>query len=139
MDAIREIVDPQDGLRKSAVTGFKEYLSNFINIKVIKITKKYSLFKIEAKTKFERKLFSDSEMKILEFVVKRFRYTSATKLSNMTHRELPFRETEDSAAVDLSLFLKDKGLPEDKRKEVLEIENAIKSMEYNYHCKAGIL
>jgi len=142
LNAIKEMISPDEGLSTDTTKNFKEYLSNFVGIKVKQISDNCSLQKIIPKIEFDPKWFSKSELDILSEVASEFKYATATQLSEKTHRELPYivAKDEDSEEINLTLFLKYKELPEERIKEVVEIENEIKSMELNYNCPVhGIL
>lgn len=140
LTSIREIEQPEEGLSKDITQNFHEFLAEYIKISVDKISKDVTIYRIISKQKFQPKWFSKSELKILHKIATNFNDATAKQLSEMTHRELPYISAEDSEILDLKLFLKDKGLPQEKINEVIDIENTIKSMELNYHCDPdGIL
>ena len=140
MTAIREMTNPQEGLSRDITENFKEFLFDFIDIKVEKISEGYDLYKIIPKKDFQSKWFSKSELEILSKVALELKYTTAKVLSEKTHKESPYKEAEDTDKVDITLYLKDKGLSHEKINEVKDIENTIRSMEINYHCRShGIL
>lgn len=100
-------------------------LSRTITIEKIP-TKKNTMDKIVAKRKFsdsDRKLFSESELEILEEVVKRFKSVSSDEIEKASHNEAPWRDTSNLELIKYSLAARDK----DSRLSEEEIELLLKT------------
>jgi len=135
LTSIREMIWQEDGLSKDIVENFDEYLFAYIKISVEKIAEGINLFKIVPRKYFQPKWFSLSERKIMLEIASKYKFTTAKTLIEMTHKELPYIKADNSEEMDIKLFLKEKGLSPEKITEVTDIEDTIKSMEVNYHCK----
>ena len=131
LKSIVELRDITEEFYSSIDSDFKEFFLKFIDIQIEQLSDNHRRFRIIAKTKFDNKYLSKSEMQILEEIAIKFKTATATELSNKTHKELPYINAEANSTVDLKLFVKNK-ISEKEYSEIVYIEKATNAMTLNY-------
>ena len=65
---------------------------------------------IRGKKAADKKVFSKSDLEVLDFIVKEYGKMTAAQLRKLAHDEPTFKESEEGCAIDFALFFK--GRPE---------------------------
>ncbi len=89
-------------------------------------TRRNTMDKIIPKRKFsekDKKWFSETELEVLEDVVKRFKTATSDEIEEASHKEAPWRETSDLEWIRYSLAARDK----DSKLSEEEIELLLKT------------
>lgn len=112
---------------------FHEHLMEFIDVKIEVLDARKCVFRyrIVPKKRFDSKLFSKSELKVLEEVASEYKLFTANRLSAKAHTEPPYMAASANEEVDLKLYAKNK-VSKKKFKEIEYIENLSKSLQLNY-------
>jgi uncharacterized phage-associated protein len=55
-----------------------------------------------------RKVFSKSDLEVLDWVIEQYGQASPSSLRSLTHTQAPWRETEDAGPIDYALFFEDR-------------------------------
>jgi len=55
-----------------------------------------------------RKVFSKSDLEVLDWVIEKYGEWDASSLRDLTHKQAPWRDTEDSCPIDYALFFEDR-------------------------------
>lgn len=81
-----------------------------------------------------RKVFSKSDIEVLEWVVKKYGRWSPSALRDHTHKQAPWRDSEDACPIDYALFFHDR--PEAKTvKDLAEAEQESRDLLRPYAAK----
>jgi hypothetical protein len=82
---------------------------------------------VHPKQPANRKVFSKSDIEVLDWVVKKYGRWSPSALRNETHSQAPWRDSANSCAIDYSLFFE--GRPEaEEVKELAEREQGSRDL-----------
>lgn len=65
----------------------------------------------------DRRVFSKSDLEVLDWTVRNYGEKSASVLRNQTHAEAPWKRTDDGCAIDYALFFE--GHPESEEVKIL--------------------
>ncbi len=55
-----------------------------------------------------RRVFSKSDIEVLNWVIEKYGRLSASSLRSLTHRQAPWRDTEETCPIDYALFFEDR-------------------------------
>lgn len=112
---------------------FHEHLMEFIDVKIEVLDAKNCVHRhrIVPKKRFDSKLFSKSELEVLEEVASEYKPFTAKRLSEKTHTEPPYKAASANEEVDLKLYAKEK-VSRKRFQEIEYIENLSEAMEFNY-------
>jgi uncharacterized phage-associated protein len=88
---------------------------------------------IKLKRRPDLKVFSKSDLRILEEVCTKYGGYSATYLSHLSHKEAPWKKTGQNEAIDFELFFE--GRPEaDDIKEIVQSEQKSRKVLASYRA-----
>ena len=110
-----------------------EILFEYLTVIREEIGANYFIDRIIVKKDFESQWFSKSEVEIMDELIEKYRYTTATDLIDQTHNESPYKEAENDGFIDLKLFLRDNNMPQKDIDHIAYIEKEIESIALNYH------
>ncbi|MBS3908665.1 MAG: SocA family protein [Actinobacteria bacterium] len=99
------------GITNTNVELFMNYLE------VIDRSEKYPKFR--AKRQPELDIFSDSDIEILDEVIKTYGQLTGLDLVNLTHKEPAWTKTQGNALIDFRLFLE--GLDDEEKESIIEL------------------
>ena len=121
---LRELLD------KSETPRYHDIFEDYIKIKTKKHFSK-TMYEIIPKGEFDPNYLSNFELKLIESIAEEYGQLTAKELSNKTHKENPWKLSEDYELIDLKLFFKDK-LSDEEYLLLVKEERLSSAISLNY-------